>query len=235
MPVGRKRGSAFDALASVYPLCTAIFHAKPHAVVRDAVAPDSGQRILELACGSGQLLARLTTANAAGTTVGLDVSPRMATLSRRGASGLPLQSHVADARFLPYAAGTFDVVVACYLLVLLSAEHRERVLGEVARVLKPAGRLVLAEAVDDRVVFSRTYRLLAWLWRGWWGRLDPLREEDARRWGLVVREVRDVGSWLYPSRVVTLARGEAPRTDAGIRGASVPQHASHTWTMADRA
>lgn len=47
-----------------------------------------------------------------------------------------------DARRLPFADAHFDVVTACYLLHLLSAGDRQTVLCEIARVLRPGGRLV---------------------------------------------------------------------------------------------
>jgi SAM-dependent methyltransferase len=102
-----------------------------------AVAESKPARVLEVGCGWGELaewIARDTGAEVVAT----DLSPRMVELAReRG-----IAATVADVQSLPYDDGTFDVVVAAWMLY--HVPDLDRGLGELARVLRPGGRLVAA-------------------------------------------------------------------------------------------
>lgn len=76
---------------------------------------------------------------------GLDLTPAMLTRARRKAMAchLDLRLDEGDARALPYAAATFDVAVLH--LILAVTPHPERVLSEVARVLRPGGRVLILD------------------------------------------------------------------------------------------
>jgi SAM-dependent methyltransferase len=88
-------------------------------------------------CGWGELaewIARETGAE----VVAIDLSPRMVELALdRG-----IDASVADVQDLPFANGTFDLVVAAWMLY--HVPDLDRGLAEVARVLRPGGTLVAA-------------------------------------------------------------------------------------------
>jgi SAM-dependent methyltransferase len=114
-------GTAVDARE---PLVAAVVAARP-------------QRILEVGCGWGEVAERLGRETHA-ETVAVDLSPRMVTLAReRG-----LDAQVADVQELPFADGAFDVAVAAWMLY--HVPDLDRGLAELARVLRPGGRLVVA-------------------------------------------------------------------------------------------
>ena len=103
----------------------------------DAVAEVRPERVLEVGCGWGELaewIARETGA----TVVAVDLSPRMVELAReRG-----VDARVADVQQLPFADGEFDCVVAAWMLY--HVPDLDRAFAELARVLRPGGRLVAA-------------------------------------------------------------------------------------------
>jgi SAM-dependent methyltransferase len=100
----------------------------------------SGRRILDAGCGSGPLAAALRGKGALVT--GFDVSAAMVDLARQRL-GDDADLHVADlAAPLPFADAEFDDVVAS--LVLHYLEDWAGPLGELRRVLKPGGRLILS-------------------------------------------------------------------------------------------
>jgi SAM-dependent methyltransferase len=115
-------------------------------------------RVLDLGCGEGQI-ARLVTTGGAHRTVGVDASAAQVAEARRRAGG-PAYARAAAAA-LPLATASFDAVVAC--LVLEHVAELDVALDEVARVLRPGGRLVVflnhplfqtpgSGWIDDRVL-----------------------------------------------------------------------------------
>lgn len=101
-------------------------------------------RTLEVAIGTG---ANLTHYPPETDLTGVDWSPSMLAVARkraqRGGRAVALQQ--ADAGDLPFAAATFDTVVATFALCCVPDERRA--LAEAVRVLRPGGRLLLADHV----------------------------------------------------------------------------------------
>ncbi len=93
--------------------------------------------VLEVGCGWGEL-AEWIARETGSVLVATDLSPHMVRLAReRG-----LVASRADVQRLPFADGSFDVVVAAWMLYHVPG--LDRALAEVARVLRPGGRLVAA-------------------------------------------------------------------------------------------
>jgi ubiquinone/menaquinone biosynthesis C-methylase UbiE len=110
--------------------------------------PGPGERLLDVATGTGALLRELAGSIPHGVrAVGLDVSPTMLAVASRSSDAGRLVE--ADAQELPFADATFDIVTVCYLLDLLAPTSRVQVLREVRRVVCPQGRVVLV-TVDAR-------------------------------------------------------------------------------------
>jgi SAM-dependent methyltransferase len=106
-----------------------------HDVLRQAIAERRPQRVLEVGGGPGELAEWMQ--NRLGAEVAyLDLSPRMVELAReRGVS-----ARQGDVQELPFAAASFDVVVAAWMLY--HVPDLERGLSEIARVLAPGGALI---------------------------------------------------------------------------------------------
>ena len=107
-------------------------------------------RLLDVACGTGHLLRMLGAA--LGNEVklfGLDLSPHYIARAREV---LPRDLDVSlicdDAEKLPFLDRSFDAVTNVYLLHEVPAEVRQRVLREMARVLRPGGLLVVADSLQ---------------------------------------------------------------------------------------
>jgi SAM-dependent methyltransferase len=100
-----------------------------------AIAETRPRRILEVGPGPGELSERLAVELDA-EIVAVDVSPRMVELSRRRG----VDARLADVQDLPFEDGRFDCVVAAWMLY--HVPDVDRALAELARVLRPGGRLV---------------------------------------------------------------------------------------------
>jgi SAM-dependent methyltransferase len=124
----------------------------------DVIPWRGDETVLDVGCGKGLLLAgaarRLTT----GKAIGVDVwVPHAMTGNRLEAvlenvrlEGVSDRVEVkrADARELPFDDGTFDVVVSNFVVHEMNTRaDREKMLGEMMRVLKPGGRLALTDFV----------------------------------------------------------------------------------------
>ena len=103
----------------------------------DAVREAAPARVLEVGCGWGEFAARMRDELGA-TVVAVDLSPRMVELAReRG-----VDARVGDVQQLPFDDASFDCAVANWMLY--HAPDIDRALAELARVLRPGGRLVAA-------------------------------------------------------------------------------------------
>jgi ubiquinone/menaquinone biosynthesis C-methylase UbiE len=113
-------------------------------VVVEAAGLRLGERVLDLACGTGVVARQAApSVGADGTVVGVDNNPAMLAVARsvRVASGPPIEWREADAMALPFADAAFDVV--CCQLGLQYFPDRSAVLRQMRRVLVPGGRVVL--------------------------------------------------------------------------------------------
>ncbi|MGY1822622.1 class I SAM-dependent methyltransferase [Geodermatophilus sp. SYSU D00079] len=119
-----------------------------HRRLLDQAALCPGQTVLEIGCGTGNLLLEAKTTQPAATVVGLD--PDLAALARaqRKATrrGLAVQLDRGHAEELPYADGSVDVVLSSFMLHHVPADEQETAVGEVVRVLRPGGALHLVDA-----------------------------------------------------------------------------------------
>ena len=107
-----------------------------------AVAPRAGQRILDLAAGTGASSVALARSGA--TVVAADFSPGMIAEGRRRHGGIANLSFVeADATDLPFADGEFDAVTMSF--GLRNVNDPKKALAELLRVSRPGGRLVVCE------------------------------------------------------------------------------------------
>jgi len=106
-------------------------------------------RVLDVACGTGQLLRQLGQALPDASFTGVDLSPHYIAHARSTLSPTLDISLLADnAEALPFPDGRFDAVTCLYLFHELPGDVRSRVLGEIARVVKPGGLVVLGDSLQ---------------------------------------------------------------------------------------
>lgn len=99
-----------------------------------------GERALDLACGTGDIA--LAVAKRGAITIGLDITHRMLQLARRRASSAASrQAWVGgDMTSLPFRSASFDLVTTGY--GLRNVPDLDAAIAEIARVLRPRGRLL---------------------------------------------------------------------------------------------
>jgi demethylmenaquinone methyltransferase / 2-methoxy-6-polyprenyl-1,4-benzoquinol methylase len=162
----------FDRIAGVYDRMNRTMTAgldrrwRERAADRAEVRP--GDRALDVCCGTGDLALELASrVGPSGSVVGCDFSEPMLDLARDKAAGAPqARFEWADALSLPYEDGTFDAVTVGF--GVRNFADLERGLGELARVLRPGGRLVILEITQPQRAPLR------WFYSLWFDRLVPV-------------------------------------------------------------
>jgi ubiquinone/menaquinone biosynthesis C-methylase UbiE len=125
-------------------------------VVADAAGVGLGQRVLDVACGTGVLAcAAAERVGNRGTVVGLDPNEEMLTVARRKNSSIEWRDGRAES--LPFPDESFDAVASQFGFMFF--EDRHATLREMIRVLRPGGRL--AVAVCDSLDHSPGYAAVA--------------------------------------------------------------------------
>lgn len=177
-------------------------------VLLELLEPVSGRRVLDVGCGDGRLAVRLARLGAEVT--GLDADPAMlaAAKARAAREGVQVTLVEGDALALPFPDASFDVV--CTVTVMCFFADPQPIVDELARVVRPGGRVVLGE-LNRASTWAAARRIRA-------RRGDPLWSEAhfrtagelggcLRRAGL--EPTHKAGAVYYP-RSVAAARALAP-------------------------
>jgi SAM-dependent methyltransferase len=187
----------------------------PRELTFRAVAEAAPARVLEVGPGPGELSERIRDELGA-DVVAVDISPRMVELTcERG-----IEAIVGDVQELPFPDGSFDCAIAAWMLY--HVPDVERGIGELARVLRPGGRLV---AVTNGADHWDGLRELVTDERG---ELCFTAENAEELLGRSFERVdrRDAAGWIvFPDRAAAQAfveaamtlRGELPDFDGPLR------------------
>ena len=158
----RRIRAVFDSVAGKYDVMNDLMSAGMHRGWKrfavEVAGVRSGQRVLDLAGGTGDL-ARLFAARvgATGIVVHSDINGAMLTAGRDRLidEGVVLPTVQCNAEALPFRARTFDCVSIAF--GLRNVTHKERALSEMARVLLPGGLAVVLEFSRIVAPLSRAY------------------------------------------------------------------------------
>jgi ubiquinone/menaquinone biosynthesis C-methylase UbiE len=109
----------------------------------EQAAPEAGQRILDLGCGSGTLALLVVSAQPEAEVIGLDADPEILALARDKAEAgrVTVRFDQGLSTELPYEDGSFDCVLSTLFFHHLTGAEKRRTAAEIARVLRPGGEL----------------------------------------------------------------------------------------------
>ena len=155
--------------------------------ILDRVDMRGDERVLDMGCGRGAVLTAVARRLTQGRVTGVDIwntkdqSGNAKEVTVRNASlegvGDRVEIDTGDMRSLPYADATFDVVVSSLAIHNVpSTADRRQAIAEGFRVLKPGGRLIVAD-IRTTSLYADALRTLGAVdvqrrrlgWRFWWG------------------------------------------------------------------
>lgn len=156
----------FSSIATRYDVTNEVMSLGIHRLWRRAAVKYSeakeGHRILDCATGTGDLaLSFKRKVGTSGHVVGTDFCPEMLQSAPAKASeaGLQVEFQVADAMALPFADASFDV--ASISFGIRNVDDPVKCLKEMARVVKPGGRVVVLEFGQPQGLFGALFRVYA--------------------------------------------------------------------------
>jgi len=179
--------------------------------VADAAQIRPGQRVLDVACGTG-ILAReaVSRTGPSGFVAGVDPSPGMLEVAKQLAPAVEWRQGVAES--LPFPDQSFDAVVSQFGLMFFS--DRREALRQALRVLIPEGNLAVAvwDALDNIPAYAAEVALLE--------RLAGRQAADALRAPFVLGDRQDLVTLFAEAGVasveVTTDKGRAQFPSAGV-------------------
>jgi len=182
-------------------------------VKRAGVRP--GQRVLDVACGTG--VVSVTAARLGARVSGLDLTPELLDRARQnaGIAGVEIDWHEGDVEKLPFGDASFDIVLSQFGHIF--APRPEVAIGEMLRVLKPGGTIAFSSWPPE-LVSGRIFALAAsylpppppgFAPATLWGDPNMVRQ----RLGSAVKEIQfDRATMLIPALSVHHHRAAAERS-----------------------
>ena len=167
----RQVRAMFDRIAGVYDLMNRVMTAgldhEWRVRAADLAGVGPGDRVLDVATGTGDLALELAgRVGPEGEVVGSDFSEEMLARARDKDADGRVRFEWANAMSLPYERGTFDAVTAGF--GVRNFADLGRGIAEMARVLRPGGRMVVLE-------FTTPQRPpLSWFYAAWFDRVVPV-------------------------------------------------------------
>jgi demethylmenaquinone methyltransferase/2-methoxy-6-polyprenyl-1,4-benzoquinol methylase len=166
-------GAMFDRIARRYDFCNRVLSLgldrgwRRRAVRALQLSPDARPRVLDVATGTGDLAIDIARACRGATLIGLDPSPRMLDVAARKARRRGLADRVTfvvgDAQHLPY--GSCELDAATIAFGIRNVPDRAAALRELARVVRPGGRIAVLELGEPSGNTAQTAPRLARLAR----------------------------------------------------------------------
>jgi len=176
-----------------------MFHNEISSAVREVLRrfnPDQKLNVLDLGCGDGSMTLTLLPPERIATYIGCDLSKPALDIAQRQIEALSLCAKLLCDDMLKVAEElpdqSIDLVLSSYAVHHLTANNKEHLVDQVARVLKPGGQFVLIdifrEPTEDRAAYMQQYMDVL---RKTWCKLSPEAQ------GLVVNHATE---YDYPEQ-----------------------------------
>lgn len=139
----------YDFLTAYYDLTIKLTmpEKKFRRLLIEEIHPKEGEPILEFGFGTGQNLILAHQKMATTKLVGLDIDPKVKAIAEHKLqkNNIEIPLHLYDGSIFPFEDNTFEKVYSCLVFHQLDADTKLNCLKEIHRVLKPNGKLIIAD------------------------------------------------------------------------------------------
>lgn len=139
----------YDFLTAYYDMAIKITmpEKKFRRLLVEEINPQANEQILEFGFGTGQNLLLVHKANPNTKLEGLDIDPKVKAIAEHklAKDNIEIPLHLYDGNVLPFAENSFEKVYSCLVFHQLDAETKLNCLKELHRVMKPNGKLIIAD------------------------------------------------------------------------------------------
>jgi ubiquinone/menaquinone biosynthesis C-methylase UbiE len=150
----------YNWIAPIYDLFGILMESKARQRAIEMAEIQNGEKILEVAFGTGLNFREVLKRNSKGWVNGIDISTKMLERTKKRISKTGQQNYtlyLCDCRHLPFEDCSFDIVMTQYLLDILPVEDFIPILLEFKRVLKNGGKVVLVNMTKGERWLNRIY------------------------------------------------------------------------------
>jgi ubiquinone/menaquinone biosynthesis C-methylase UbiE len=143
--------SSYDFLTNILTFGQA---SRLRSMTIDSAGLKPGDSVLDVGCGTGGVtIPAKQRVGASGKAAGIDPSPEMIAVAQHKAQrkGLEIDFRMGVIEALPYPDTSFDVVTSSLMMHHLPEQLKVKGLAEIYRVLKPGGRLLIADMISPKV------------------------------------------------------------------------------------
>ena len=208
----KKLSDSYGRVAWFYNAWSHLTESKAAAKVLEWAAVRNGERVLEVAVGTGLVFAEIVRRNPGGENEGLELSPAMLARAEKLLAGKEGHHHLqaGNAYALPFGDGHFDLLVNNFMMDLLPEEDFGKILMEFFRVLKPGGRAVISTMAFGQKWYNRIWHAVA---RWFPGLLTGCRPVDIRQHlaaaGFELKKWETVSQNTFPAAVYSARKPAA--------------------------
>ncbi len=201
---------AYTWIAPTHDLLARVVEARARALLLRLAAIQNGEHVLEVGVGTGLSFIEVLSTNPGGRVEGIDITPAMLCRAKRkarrtGHKNYLLRTGNAYAPGVPEAS--CDVVLCSYVFDLFPEQDFARILKGFHQVLRPGGRLVMANMTVGRVWFEHLWEILYRIHPALLGGCRGVEVLPAlRESGFVNVRRTVVRQWLFPSEVLYAER-----------------------------
>ena len=139
----------YDFLTAYYDMAIKITmpEKKFRRLLVEEINPQENEHILEFGFGTGQNLLLVHKTNPKTKLEGLDIDPKVKAIAEHklAKNNIEIPLHLYNGSVLPFADNSFNKVYSCLVFHQLDAETKLNCLKELHRVMKPNGKLIIAD------------------------------------------------------------------------------------------
>lgn len=209
-----KTKKEFKQVLWFYDLWGRLTESKAAEHVLELAAVKNGTCVLDVACGTGDMLVNIVRLNPDGKNIGIDLSPDMLARAEKKlnrANNGNFELHTGSALDLALPDNSFDILINSYMVDLLPIGTFPKVAAEFHRVLKPGGVIVMSTFSFGT---KRVHRFWYWIAKYLPGLLTGCRPVSFKNYltiaGFEIENELEISQNTFPSQIIK-ARKRATR------------------------